>query len=190
VTKKEIRKIYKEKRLLLTVTERNKFNDLILIQFQKIQLPLLQCVHTYLAIEQQHEIPADTILQYLEFTNPGLRIAIPKIDAATQQLITIEYEEEMIMKPNEWGIIEPVNGTEIDALEIDLVLVPLLAFDRQGNRVGYGKGFYDRFLKQCRFDVIKVGLSYFEPLNTISDTAQFDIPLNYCITPQHIYEFG
>jgi 5-formyltetrahydrofolate cyclo-ligase len=70
------------------------------------------------------------------------------------------------------------------------VFVPLLAFDNDGYRVGYGKGFYDKFLAKCRPDVLKVGLSYFDAIDTISDRAQFDIPLNYCITPQRIYEFG
>jgi len=74
--------------------------------------------------------------------------------------------------------------------EIDLIFVPLLAFDETGNRVGYGKGFYDKFLTKCRPDAIKVGLSYFEAIDRISDSEQFDIPLNYCITPQRIYEFG
>jgi 5-formyltetrahydrofolate cyclo-ligase len=69
------------------------------------------------------------------------------------------------------------------------VLVPLLAFDESGYRVGYGKGFYDRFLQQCRKDVLTVGFSYFDAIDKIEDTHQFDVPLNYCITPHRIYEF-
>lgn len=190
MTKKEARKLYKEKRLKLTVAETNKLDDLLLIQFQKLSLPPLQYVHTYLAIEEKSEIATDAILHYLEFRNPAMKIVLPKIDAATQQLISIEYTDDMPMHKNKLGVTEPIDGRIIEAVEIDLVLVPLLAFDENGFRVGYGKGFYDQFLAQCRGDVIKVGLSYFEALNTISDTEQFDIPLNYCITPQHIYEFG
>ncbi|HEX8461529.1 MAG TPA: 5-formyltetrahydrofolate cyclo-ligase, partial [Segetibacter sp.] len=73
--------------------------------------------------------------------------------------------------------------------EIDLVFVPLLAYDKRGYRVGYGKGFYDRYLSLCKPEVLKVGFSYFGPEESIDDTHQFDVPLNYCITPDNIYEF-
>ncbi len=73
--------------------------------------------------------------------------------------------------------------------EIDLVLVPLLAFDKNGSRVGYGKGHYDKFLSQCRDDVIKIGLSFFDPADQIDDINQFDISLNYCVTPHQVFEF-
>lgn len=90
---------------------------------------------------------------------------------------------------NSLGISEPENGAAAAPENFDLVLVPLLSFDKAGFRVGYGKGVYDKYLKQVRPDAIKVGLSYFEPLSKIDDTDEFDIPLNYCITPQGIYEF-
>jgi len=70
-----------------------------------------------------------------------------------------------------------------------LALIPLLAFDQHGYRVGYGKGYYDKFLSQCREDVVKIGLSFFEPVDNIDDINQFDISLNYCVTPQQVYEF-
>ena len=73
--------------------------------------------------------------------------------------------------------------------EIDLVFVPLLAFDKKGFRVGYGKGFYDKWLAGCRPDCIKVGFSYFEPVESIDDRHEFDVPLNLCITPHNVYVF-
>jgi len=69
------------------------------------------------------------------------------------------------------------------------VLVPLLSFDKKGFRVGYGKGFYDRFLMQCKSDCIKIGLSYFDPIDVIDDADEFDVPLDFCITPQKVYVF-
>ena len=70
-----------------------------------------------------------------------------------------------------------------------MVILPLLAFDQQGYRVGYGKGFYDKFLSGCREDCLKVGFSYFEPIETIDDCNEFDVPLDLCITPQNVYVF-
>jgi len=190
MTKKEARKYFKEKRSGLTVGDKNRFDDLILIHFQQLPLPDLFYVHTYLAIKENNEIETDHLLHYLEFRNPELKIVIPKMDHEKNELLHIEYNELVDVMKNEWGIHEPVNGNLVSESEIDLIFVPLLAFDETGNRVGYGKGFYDKFLTKCRPDAIKVGLSYFEAIDRISDSEQFDIPLNYCITPQRIYEFG
>jgi len=85
---------------------------------------------------------------------------------------------------------EPVDGIEVPAEKIDVVFVPLLAFDKNGNRAGYGKGFYDTFLLECKEDVIKVGLSLFTAEDEITDVSEKDIPLNYCVTPEKIYSFS
>ena len=90
---------------------------------------------------------------------------------------------------NEVGITEPM-GHELLAPEtLDLVLVPLLAVDERGHRVGYGKGYYDRFLSRCAPECLKVGVSYFEPVPLIEDTHEYDLPLDICITPQQVYVF-
>jgi 5-formyltetrahydrofolate cyclo-ligase len=87
------------------------------------------------------------------------------------------------------GITEPKEIVPIDSLDIDLVLVPMLVCDLVGYRVGYGKGYYDRFLSTCREDVVRLGLSYFEPIERIQDTHRFDVPLTHCLTPTEFYEF-
>ena len=105
-------------------------------------------------------------------------------------LEAILFSPNLSMIKNRWGVEEPAEGEIIPAEWIEVVLVPLLSFDEKGNRVGYGKGCYDRFLSRCKRDTIKIGLSFFESVKEISDTDHFDIPLNYCITPERIYEFG
>jgi 5-formyltetrahydrofolate cyclo-ligase len=87
------------------------------------------------------------------------------------------------------GIPEPVQGELIPDEQIDLVFVPLLAFDKKGNRVGYGKGFYDRFLAQCRPNTQKMGLSFFCPIDEISDVDPWDVKLDSCICPDKIWTF-
>lgn len=93
------------------------------------------------------------------------------------------------LQKNRWNVPEPVDGLEVPLSKIDVVFVPLMAFDRKGNRVGYGKGFYDRFLSQCRAGVKKIGLSLFEAEEAIADVSNNDIALDYCITPDKIYSF-
>ncbi|MEO6949127.1 MAG: 5-formyltetrahydrofolate cyclo-ligase [Ginsengibacter sp.] len=189
MTKAEIRLIYKEKRSGISIHQTDKWNDLILINFQKIPQPFVRCVHTYLASLKLGEIDTASIVRYLRFLNPNLVIAVPKIDVSLKVMSNYQFKEDMKMKMNSYGINEPTGGTIIYPEEIDLVLVPLLAFDKHGYRVGYGKGFYDKFLSECRVDVVKIGLSYFDPVDEIRDINEFDVRLDYCITPNEIFEF-
>ncbi len=189
MTKVELRKIYKERRKQLSAQQIEKFTDCILINFQKIQLPFISYMHTYIASEKLREADTSAIAQYLQFKNPGLIILVPKIDMTSGGMQHIHFHEDTALKYNLNGIGEPVEGKLYDANEIDLALVPLLAFDEKGYRVGYGKGYYDKFLSQCKDDVIKIGISFFEPVRKIEDVNQYDIPLNYCVTPKMVYEF-
>ncbi len=189
MTKTELRKIYKEKRSWLSFAEEEKFADLILINFQTIDLPFISCAHIYIASEKLREADTFAIARYMRFKNPGLRILVPRIDIASGNMEHLHFREETELIENRFGIAEPAGGEIFSPKEIDLVIVPLLAFDKRGFRVGYGKGYYDKFLSECRRDVIKIGLSFFKPEEQIDGINQFDISLNYCVTPQEIFEF-
>jgi 5-formyltetrahydrofolate cyclo-ligase len=93
---------------------------------------------------------------------------------------------------SEWGIPEPMpdSSQKVSPQKIDTVLLPLLVFDEKGNRVGYGKGFYDRFLTECRPEVQKIGLCLEEAVPLIEEVGEWDIPLDFCVSPQRCYEFG
>lgn len=189
MTKKELRVVYKEKRRNISGREIERWTDLILINFQKIRLPFLSCIHTYISSQKLAEVETLQLVEYLQFKNPGVKVVVPKIDIASGKLEHFHFEEEMELIDNFFGIAEPAGGLQIAPEEIDLALIPLLAFDTKGYRVGYGKGFYDKFLSECRQDVIKVGLSFFEAEESIDDVHQFDISLDYCVTPDRIYDF-
>jgi 5-formyltetrahydrofolate cyclo-ligase len=189
MTKADIRKAYLAKRSTLSDREVVVFQDLLLIRFQSLALPTLDTVHGYLPIEGKHEPDPDTILRWLAFVNPGLRVAVPRSDFATGTMTHWLLEDDTRIVVNAKGIPEPEGAEPIGADEIDLVLLPLLAFDERGYRVGYGKGFYDRFLAECRPDTLRVGLSFFGPVENIADTDTFDMPMDYCVTPDRIYEF-
>jgi 5-formyltetrahydrofolate cyclo-ligase len=88
---------------------------------------------------------------------------------------------------NAWGIREPAGDEPIDAAEIDMVLVPLLCFDKRSHRVGYGKGYYDRFLSKCRPDCLKIGLSFFPPVEAILRIGSRDIALDHFVLPDSTY---
>lgn len=189
MNKNEIRKIYRDKRNKLSATEQEKLDDLLLIQFQKAQLPFITTLFSYWPIEENKEPNTHILTDYLEFKNPGLITAYPKTDLFMDEMVAVSTDAETSFIKNELNIYEPEEGNRVDAAEIDMVLVPLLAFDTKGYRIGYGKGYYDKFLAGCRKDCIKIGFSYFEPVDEITDKADFDVPLNLCITPQSVYVF-
>lgn len=184
-----MRKIFRDKRNALTVSEIEKNNDLILLQFQKIALPFIDVVHSYIASKDLHEPDTSLILRYLEFKNLQLKIAAPKIDVKTLRMTNYHITSYDQLQKNIYGIEEPVSGVMILPEDIDLVLIPLLAFDRSGHRVGYGKGYYDRFLADCRKDILKIGISFFEPVELVEDSDVHDITLDFCVTPLSIYEW-
>lgn len=187
MTKSELRKKYKSLRKNLTL---NQIDDLsIAIANQALKLPIWEhfFYHIFLSIEEHKEINTDYILNIL--AGKDKNIVISKSDFKTTTLINFLLTDSTVIKKNHWNIPEPVDGIEIDNKKIDVVFVPLLAFDKQGNRVGYGKGFYDNFLSSCKPETIKIGLSFFETENDITDIFEGDIKLDYCVTPEKIYEF-
>lgn len=142
--------------------------------------------HIFLSIPSKGEV--DTRFMMAAIREKGGKIAVPKI-APGRQLSHHHLEENTILRENAWGIPEPEGSATVRATDIDVVFLPLLAFDRKGYRVGYGGGYYDRFLAACRPDVIKVGLSFFAPVDAIEDLHPEDIAMDYCVTPEKIFSF-
>lgn len=143
--------------------------------------------HVFLPIEEQNEVNTEFILHLL--SGKDKEILIPKSNFESRDMTHFLLTDNTKIKKNEYNIPEPVDGIEVPASKIDVVFVPLLAYDKKGNRVGYGKGFYDKFLSQCKPETIKIGLSFFEPEELISDVLESDVLLTYCICPNKIYAF-
>ena len=116
-----------------------------------------------------------------EFTH--VATVVPRVDFASGEIESVRFSAGSAMTRNIWSIDEPSAGELIPPNQIDMVLAPGLVFDRNGHRVGYGKGFYDRFLNKCRPDCIKIGLSFFEPIERIIDSFAGDVRLDAIIAP-------
>lgn len=173
--------------MALTVPERNKYDDLLLIQFQQMHLEIPDNVMTYAPLEKFAEFDPSLIQDYCSFKNPAVEFIYPVMQ--DNDLIVVKTDADTAFSENAMGIFEPVDGIAANPQEIDMIFVPLLVCDLAGYRVGYGKGFYDRFLKLCREDVVTIGFCYFEPVQQISDVFEGDIPLNYLVTPTQFYPF-
>lgn len=189
MNKKDLRQLYLQKRKELPPEVAEALNLKIVDQFSKLSFNAIKVVHLFYPIAGKHEFNSLLIKQYMRNAHPQISLVLPKSNIENNTLTNILWEKDTVLAMNQWGITEPVDGTEIHSALIDMVIVPLLAYDVKGNRIGYGKGFYDRFLAECRPDIFKVGVSYFEPEPEFEDINPFDIPLDICITPKEILRF-
>ena len=185
-----LRKQYLEKRKACSLEQGEIFSQQICRHFFehfKPGPPLT--MHVFLPILKHCEVNTWLIIKKLWAEYPEVRIVVPITNFKTDALEHYQLGPETEIKESSWGIPEPVNALQVPEPEIDMVLLPLLAFDLKGNRVGYGKGYYDKFLQRCRPDVLKIGLSLLPPVDLITDVHAGDMPLDYCITPQQGYHF-
>lgn len=189
MNKKELRELYRIKRSSVSQAEKLKLDDLLLIRFQQLPLPELSVLFTYWPKANAQEPNTHLFSGYLRHMTPGLHIAYPVTDLSSSIMHAVYITEETVYHTNRYGLTEPTAGDRVAPENIDLVFVPLLVCDHDGQRVGYGRGFYDRYLARCRPDALKVGFSYFEPVEKIDDPNAFDVPLDICVTPGEIYEF-
>lgn len=147
-------------------------------------------IHTFLPIVRQNEVNTWPITHRLWQEFPEIRVSASVTDRTSQTLTHYPLTPDTPLVENRWGIPEPLPTAHcLPPTTFDVVLVPLLAFDLHGHRVGYGGGYYDRFLAQCRPDCLKIGLSLFEPVDRIGDVEETDVPLSICITPEWVFTF-
>lgn len=178
MTKQELRKEYLKKRLTLSDSEYEHHNQQLAIKFfNHIDLTSVKKLHVFLPLVKNKEPNTWLLIHAIQNDFPAIEIIVPKAKLLGEMdHYVFKNEDQLVL--NSWGIPEPVTGNLVSPVEIDLVIVPLLAFDQQFQRVGYGKGFYDRFLSQCRSDCKKIGLSFFEPVDKINDVDEYDFPLD------------
>lgn len=187
--KQELRKLYLEKRLFLSEQEYLMLNQQLLMQFMQLELSDITAVHVFLPLLRTKEVDTLLIIRYLKETYPHIKRVFPKMHFKQKMLTNFVDDEQLLIKENKFGIPEPVSGNQFYIDKNSMVIVPLLAFDELGNRVGYGGGFYDRFLAECATGTQFIGLSLFEPVDLIEDADELDIKLHQCVTPKKVWKF-
>ncbi|RSK37386.1 5-formyltetrahydrofolate cyclo-ligase [Hymenobacter metallilatus] len=154
-----------------------------------LPVPAWRWLHLFLPIPQQHEPDTWPLIRGLWAQQPLLQLAVPVVQPDGHSLRHFHLTPETALATNRWGIPEPVGAAEVQPAQLDAVLIPLLAFDETGQRVGYGKGFYDRFLADCRPDILRIGVSLEPPVARIQDAWAGDVPLHACLTPEQVWWF-
>jgi 5-formyltetrahydrofolate cyclo-ligase len=185
--KKELRTKYKALRNQLSEEEIEEKS--LAIANKLLTLPIWDKTyfHIFLPITEQKEVNSEFILHLL--SGKDKEIIVSKTDFETRKMTHFLLTDNTKIRKNEYNIPEPVDGIEVPSHKIEVVFVPLLAFDKKGHRVGYGKGFYDNFLSECKPDVIKIGLSFFDAEEIISDVFDGDVMLDYCVTADGVCAF-
>lgn len=178
--KTELREIYKKKRDGLSADEIGEVS----LNIENTLLELLNelsfnSVNCFLSSSSKKEVQTKPIIEKL--LTQGKSISVPLSNYKNYSIQAVQFNKDDELTEDQHGIPVPKNLDVVNSGSIDVVVVPLLCFDKNGYRCGYGKGMYDRFLSTCKKDVITIGLSFFPAAPIISDINEFDIPLNYVI---------
>lgn len=190
MNKSDLRKIYLAKQKNISSFERSRKSEQITENFfVNFDVHKIKFLHCFLPIEKFNEIDTHLIFQKIWREFLCIETLAPRVNFQTGIIESLTFKLETELVKNSWGIFEPSHDAVIETEKIDLVLIPLLCFDERGFRVGYGKGFYDKFLKNSRADCIKIGLSYFAPIEEISDAQDFDVKLDFCVAPEKVWKF-
>jgi len=184
--KKELRTKYLD--LRNATSDEDVYNTSLHIANNLLALPIWDYTyyHIFLHSTSKKELNTSLIITLLQ--GKDKEIVVPRM-AKGNTLEHFLLTDNTLLKPNSWDIPEPVDGIEVMPTKLDVIFVPLLAFDSNGHRVGYGKGYYDLFLSQCKPDAVKIGLSMFEAEANITDVGPQDIPLDHCVSPTTTYTF-
>jgi len=167
-----VRKTYLKKRQELSSSKfEEESSQLVQNTIELIKKYKPECIHCFLPIHSKGEINT-TVSNFEDGT-----------------LKNAEFRPHTKTKQTKNNITEPIDPIWKKNDNIDIVITPLLAFDPKGYRVGYGKGFYDRFFASLHKDAKRIGISLFKPCKGIEDITEQDIPLTHCVTPNKTYSF-
>lgn len=187
MNKQVLRKKYLEKRKSFTQNEIDFFSEKINNQIlNEIDLNN-KFISIFMPIERHNEVNTRIILNSLSTFKTTIGLPYSSLDKNV--MYHKQYSQDTILKVNKWNIPEPQNGKELIPSDFDIVFIPLLICDGSGNRVGYGKGYYDRFLAECKDDCLFIGLNYFSPISEEIAIEDTDIALTHLVTPEKNFKF-
>jgi len=125
------------------------------------------------------EVPTGPLIERLR--ERGITVALPRIEGG--ELVPVGYVPGDPVRPTSFGAVEPVAPDALDAASLDVVVVPGVAFDRFGRRIGYGGGYYDRFLRDLT--AFRVGIAFsLQVIDGRLPAGSFDVPVHAIVTEE------
>lgn len=181
--KQELRETVLQKRKQYTEEEWcSKSKKIIAKLLKSDAYKIADTVHSYVSMNDRREVWTDPFIE--QILKDQKKAVVPVVnfsdDTLSHSLIHSLDELEM----NDWGVREPKRIDPISISELNMIVIPMAAADKQGNRLGYGKGFYDRFLEQT--SATKIGLTFHDFLFDEIPVEEFDIKLDTIITEEEV----
>ena len=183
ISKKEYRIKYTQLRKSLTNAQLNSYNSSI---NDELKIISTGNVHLFLPIKSKIEVDIWPFIKHLR--NSDFTIGTSIYNSTNNSVKHVEILNNSIFETGDYQIPKPTIYKEVEISIFNTVIIPLLAYDENGNRIGYGKGIYDRILEKCSEKCRLIGVSYFNPEKKIIP-EEHDIPLNYCINPNNLIKF-
>jgi 5-formyltetrahydrofolate cyclo-ligase len=158
----------------------------------RFSLKRIAFFHCYQTMPQKHEVATEDFTRFVYERHPQVNIVVPVVDEVHKTLRHAHVHDDVEMRLNRWGILEPHIPVDfVHPMQIDMVIVPLLGFDERGHRLGYGAGYYDRFLALVRPTCVKIGLCYSAGgFKTALPNEPHDIPLDFVVTEKNTFRFN
>ena len=139
-------------------------------------------VHCYVSMKEKGEVDTRPLIR--KILQDDKRLVVPVTDFESTKLIHHELNSVEELRTNKWGVPEPRVEQPVDPSQLDLVIVPMVGGDEQRNRIGYGKGFYDRFLSKT--DCPTIGLCFEDCIVEEIPVESFDVSLTAIITEKRV----
>ncbi|WP_185860619.1 5-formyltetrahydrofolate cyclo-ligase [Blattabacterium cuenoti] len=190
MNKKKLRKKYLYMRKSISQKEIRKMSYEIFFHLKEIFFIWGKTYyHIFLPIREYKEVDTFIIINFL--LKKEKCVTIPCSNFCKLSMYNCLFHKNIILTKTKYGILEPIpmHQSIVSISLIEVIFIPLLIFDSKGYRIGYGKGFYDRFIPLCKKNIIKIGLSFFYPIKKIKDIHKNDLLIDIGITPHHIFFF-
>jgi len=188
-TKATLRKQFLTDRAGIELRQAHEWHARMLEYFANIPIPANSRILSYRSMPDKNEISMTFFEDFLLNEKIGSEFCYPAVNKEDGSMEAYLDDELLQWETVSFGLVQPASGNKVDPRSVEVVLVPLLAFDRRGHRLGYGKGYFDRYLARCRPNAVKIGFSWFEPMEELPEIHSYDIPLDYCVTPEKLYVF-
>lgn len=187
VSKQEARAWGKSQRAALSKEAIEGWRNMqVQVLFHTLDMSKVNVCHVFLPMLNQAEPDLWPLLKLWVDKYPNLIFAAPISDFKTKSFAQYQLDTAEFPPYSVKGIPEPSSTVEISPGLTDIAFIPLLAADVYGSRVGYGAGFYDRFLAQCAPECIKIGVALYGAIEGVIAHEQHDIKLDYYASPTEL----
>lgn len=177
--KKELRKKYTKMRA--EIQNRDEKNEKIREELKNLEI-YKNAKSVFIFISYKSEVDTKKIINMI--IEDGKKLLVPLVKGS--EMIAVEVKGIEDLEKNKMGILEPKSGEEVK--DVDLTITPGLAFDKDGFRLGYGGGYYDKFF--AKVETIKMGIGYSDQMVEKVIHEDYDKKLDYLLTDNGLVKFG